>query len=111
VKLQFTDRRVEIDGGHLDLPLPVKEAVRIGDRIFVIHDYMAYPLRQPAPNLVAYSTAGEHIWSAPTLTQTSATDAYTNFISEDPLWVGNFMGFNCRIDPQTGALLERVFTK
>jgi hypothetical protein len=111
VKLQFTDKRVEFEGGHLDLPLPIKDAVRIADRILVIHDYMAYPLQQPAPNLVAYSTSGEHIWTAPNLTRSSPTDAFTNFISEDPLWVGNFEGFNCKIDPQTGALLESVFTK
>ena len=111
MKLRFTDKGVELDDGHVDLPVTVKEAVRVGDRVLVIHDYMAYPLQQPAPNLVAYTTGGERIWTAQNLTQSSPTDAYTNFISEDPLWVGNFEGFNCRIDPQTGRLLESVFTK
>jgi hypothetical protein len=32
-------------------------------------------------------------------------------MSEVPLWVGNFEGFNCRIDPETGKILETVFTK
>jgi hypothetical protein len=111
VKLRFTDKRVEWDGGHLDLPIRIMDAVRLGDSILVIHDYMAYPLQKPAPNLVAYSTSGERLWTAENLTQDSATDAYVNFCSEAPLWVGNFMSFNCRIDPQTGRLLERVFTK
>ena len=87
------------------------DAVRIGEHILVIHDYMAYPLEQPAPNLVAYTTNGKRLWTAENLTRDSATDAYTNISSEDPLWVGNFMGYSCKIDPQTGKLLERVFTK
>jgi hypothetical protein len=111
VKLRFTDKRVEFDGGHLDLPRPVMDAVLLGDRVLVVHDYMAYPSQQPTPNLVAYSTTGEHIWTAQNMTRSSPTDAYTGFLSEDPLWVGNFDGFRCRIDPQTGVLLESVFTK
>ena len=111
MKLRFVDTRVEWDGGHLDLPTPIKEAIRIGKHILVIHDPTAYPSQQPTPNLVAYTTNGERLWTAENLTQNSATDAYVNFCSEDPLWVGNFMGFNCKIDPQTGKLIEKVFTK
>jgi hypothetical protein len=95
----------------LDLSLRVLDAIRLGDRILVVHDYMAYPPQKPAPNLVAYSPRGEQLWTAENLTDSSATDAYVGFLSEDPLWVGNFDGFRCKIDPQTGRLLEREFTK
>jgi hypothetical protein len=91
--------------------MPIKEAVRVGDRVLLIHDYMAYPSKQPDRNLVTYTITGERIWTAQNLTQSGPTDAYTNFLSEDPLWVGNFMGFNCRIDLETGRLLKSVFTK
>ena len=111
MKLWTKAQRVEWEDGHLDLPVPVMQAIRLGDRILVIHDYMAYPKNKPAPNLVAYSKAGERLWVAENLTASSPTDAYTGFVSEEPLWVYNFDSFRCRIDPQTGKLLEREFTK
>lgn len=111
MKLRVTGKRVEWEGACLDLRLGVLDAIRLGDRILVVHDYMAYPRHRPAPNLVAYTTSGELLWTAESLTESSATDAYVGFLSEDPLWVGNFDGFRCRIDPQTGRLLESEFTK
>jgi hypothetical protein len=83
----------------------------LGQHVLVIHDYVAYERAKPAPNLVAYSPSGEHVWTAQNLTPSSPTDAYVNFISEEPLWVGNFAGCDCKIDPQTGKLLESIFTK
>jgi hypothetical protein len=111
MKLQFSGSTVECDGGQLDLSIAIKEAIQIGERVLVIHDYMAFPENQPAPNLVAYNTSGERLWTAQNLTTGSATDAYTEFMSEYPLWVGNFEGFNCRIDLETGKLLKSIFTK
>lgn len=111
MKLLAKDKRVEWEGGHLDFPLRVLDAIRLDDRILVIHDYMAYPKEKPAPNLVAYTMTGERLWTAENLTASSATDAYTAFISESPLWVWNFECFRCKIDPNTGKLLESVFTK
>src|SRR5437016_5002668 len=105
MKLRAKGNRVEWEGGHLDLQVSVLDAVRLADRILVIHDYMAYPQQGPAPNLVAYNQRGERLWVAENLTRASATDAYVGFLSEDPLWVGNFEGFRCRIDPETGKLL------
>ena len=111
MKLRVTDKGVEWEGGHLDLSIRTMEAVRVGDCILVIHDYMAYPPHEPAPNLVAYTTTGQLLWTAENLTTSSHTDAYVGFLSEDPLWVGNFDGFRCRIDLQTGKVREREFTK
>src|SRR5436305_1613888 len=111
MKLRATDKRVQWDGGHLDLSLRVLDAIRLGDRILVIHDYMAYPHGKPAPNLVAYSPSGERLWTADNLGGSGETDCYVSFMSEEPLVVWNFACFRCRIDPQTGKLLESEFTK
>ncbi len=111
MRLRVQGKRVEWDSGQLELPLAVKEAIRLGDRILVIHDYMVYDKARPAPNLVAYDLHGARLWTTPTLTQASPTDAYVEFMSEEPLWVANFEGFNCRIDAETGKILETVFTK
>lgn len=111
VKLRVANNRVEWDGSHLNFDVPVLEAIRLEDRIVVIHDYMAYPLGLPAPNLVAYSLNGERLWTADNLGGTSPTDAYVGFMEEEPLIVWNYDCFRCTIDPQTGKLLNSEFTK
>lgn len=40
-----------------------------------------------------------------------ATDAFTNIISELPLQVGNFAGFEVSIDLNTGKVTNTKFTK
>ena len=113
MKLRIHNNRVEWDGGGLDLPIRALDAVRLGERVLVIHDYMAYPRGKPAPNLVAYSPSGDRLWTAENLGASGLgeTDAYVSFLSEEPLWVYNFAGYRCRIDPQTGKLIESQFTK
>ena len=89
------------------------EAVRLGERVLVVHDYEAYPRSKPVPNLVAYSLSGERLWTAENLAYAGLgnTDAYVGFLSEEPLWVYNSAGYRCRIDPETGKLLVSEFTK
>jgi predicted small integral membrane protein len=110
VKLRLAQNRVEWDGGHLDLNADALEAIRVDDRILVVHDYMAFP-SGPSRNLAPYSTRGDQLWIAENPTTADATDAYVGFVSEDPLWVGNFNGFVCKIDPRNGKILEKKFTK
>lgn len=111
MKLRINNQRVEWDGGGLDLSIRALDAIRLGERVLVIHDYMAYPRGKPSPNLVAYSLTGERLWTAENLGGLDESDAYVNFVSEEPLWVWNFACYRCRIDPGTGKLLERKFTK
>jgi hypothetical protein len=111
MKLRCAGKRVELEEGHLDLDLPVLDAIFVGDRVLVVHDYMVYPRRAPAPNLVAYSRTGQRIWTAENIGGFGEVDAYTNFISESPLTAHNFAGFRCLLDPETGKLLEKHFTK
>ena len=111
MKLQAHEKKVEIHGEQLEFPIRILEAIQLDDNVIVIHDYMAYERGKPAPNLVAYSLRGERVWTGQNMTESSPTDAYVGFLSEEPLWVGNFDGFKCKIDPKTGRLLESVFTK
>jgi hypothetical protein len=89
---------------------PVVAACLVGERVVVVYDYMAFPKGAPARNLFCYDFAGNQVWRASDIGM-GATDGYTDITSEAPLWVGNFAGFNCRIDEQTGKVLERSFTK
>lgn len=71
---------------------------------------MAFPRDKPARNLFCYDKSGSLLWRAPDI-GLGAVDAYTNVISEDPLWVGNFASVKCRIKESSGEVLEQVFTK
>ncbi len=92
------------------MPHPILESRKIGDRILIIYDYMDYPRYKQAQNLMAYDLDGNVLWTAEHPTNTTA-DCYVNFISEDPLWVWNFACYECRIDINSGKLIDKVFTK
>ena len=79
--------------------------------LLVIYDYMSFPRLEPARNLFAYSARTEvELWRAQDI-GFGQLDAYTNIISEAPLVVGNFAGYNCEIDAATGQVIDTAFTK
>lgn len=110
MKLEAKDRIVVLPEGKLEFELPVLEAFLVENQVLVIHDYMAYSQGKPAPNFVSYSRTGQRQWVAENPTSLS-TDAYTNVISEQPLRVGNFAGYECVISLSTGKLEANAFTK
>ena len=110
--MQLTLRDNWIEGNAISFKgsYPVLEAVLVLDRVLVTYDWMAFENDKPARNLFCYDRAGNLLWRADTIAQ-GAADAYTGVISDSPLWVGNFAGFNCRIDLSSGKVLETVLTK
>ena len=97
--------------GSIRAEYPVLEIREIGELVVVVYDYMAFPRGQPARNLFAYSTtSGQLAWRADDIGM-GATDAYTNILSEQPLVVGNFAGYNCTIDLRSGRVVTKAFTK
>jgi hypothetical protein len=110
MKLEINDRIVVLPEGRLEFELPVLEAILVENQLLVIHDYMASPQDKPARNLVSYSMSGQRLWVADN-PSTSTSDAYTNFLSEQPLRVGNFAGYECVISLSTGRLESSAFIK
>ena len=102
--------RILVNGEYWDLSRPILDACQIGNRVFVIFDYMSCPRRTQAKNMVAFDLQRNELWTAEHPTD-QATDTYVNFISEEPLRACNFAGFDCKIDPATGRLLHAEFTK
>ena len=97
--------------GSIPAPHPVLEAREIGDMVLVVYDYTSFPRLGPARNLFAYSAkTGTELWQAQDI-GFGQSDAYTNIISEAPLVVGNFAGYNCEIDAATGQITGKAFTK
>lgn len=88
----------------------VLQAKKIGSRVLVIFDYMAYQNGRPAANLVAFDEHQKKVWEAQNPSD-RPTDAFVNFLSESPFTVWNFAGYSCEIDLTTGRLLKSEFSK
>ena len=110
MRLRIDDNWVKGAGVLFEGSYPVLEASLIGNRVLVIYDWMAFDRNGPAKNLFCYDRSGQLLWRAEDIGH-GATDAYTGIIAEEPLSVGNFAGFACRIDEQTGKVLGTCFTK
>jgi hypothetical protein len=111
VKLPVASNVITHSRGIISGAYPVIEAREISGVVVVVFDYMAFPRDAPAKNLFGYSvTTGEQLWRTGGIS-TGATDAYTSVISEEPLVVGNFAGFDCQVDIITGNVVGKAFRK
>ena len=102
--------QVLVAGEYWDLERPILDAHRIGDKIVVVFDYMSFPRDKQARNLMAFDLQKNHLWTAEHPTNGTG-DTYIQILSEEPLRVSNFASFDCRIDLETGKLLDAEFTK
>ena len=104
--------RVDVGGNAWKAPVQVLDAALVGGLVVLVLDWtpLSEGRKGPVQNLRAYYPDGREVWRAANPTRAS-NDCYTNISERDPLWVGNFAGYRCRIDPVTGSLLESVFTK
>jgi hypothetical protein len=98
------------DGIKFEVEYPALEAVLLNGRVFVTFDWMAFERNAPVQNLFFYDLLGNLLWRAPGIGM-GAVDAYTGVTNEEPLWVGNFSGCNCRIVETSDQVLETCFTK
>jgi hypothetical protein len=110
LRLRINDNWIEGDGVLFRGSYPVLEASLIGDRVVVVYDWMAFDRAGPARNLFCYDRSGRMLWRAADIGQ-GRVDAYTRVITEEPLSVGNFVGASCRINEQTGQVVDTCFTK
>jgi len=111
LQIQYSERELTIDGVRHILDHRIISAGTDGQRVFVVFDYMAYPRNSAALNLVAIDRDGHIVWTISANPVDSPNAAYTNISSVDPLTVGNFAGFSCVVDAETGTLLDSTFTK
>lgn len=97
--------------GSIQALHPVLESREVGDVVIVIYDYMCFRQGEPARNLYAYSTqTGEELWCAEDVSG-GANDPYVNLISESPLVVGSFAGFDCQLDIKTGKVVGKMLSR
>ncbi|WEN15457.1 hypothetical protein PY254_01915 [Rhodanobacter sp. AS-Z3] len=110
MKLTVEDGYIVADGGHIWAGHAVLEAIQVGVRVYVIYDYMDFPRQHPARNFFAHDLAGNTLWRVADIGG-GAVDAYTHFISAQPLTVFNLAGCECIIDEANGQVLSTRFTR
>jgi hypothetical protein len=109
-KISFEGRTVRIADQEWDADYPIHDCVLVEDKIVLIYDYTSKPGLGVFRNLEAFDFRGHKLWTAENPTSMSC-DAYVRFEKESPITAWNFACFFCTIDPGTGKLLEKRFTK
>ena len=79
--------------------------------VIVLFDYMDFPKTEQAKNLRCYNKNMELKWIAEHPTN-AINDCYTQIrINKNSLEANNFAGYFCKIDLETGMLMNSEFTK
>jgi len=112
-------RRVQVGGTAFSTDYSVRDAFALDERVIVLldpDDYLTDP-RYPKErrrgqdalrNLRAYSMSGALLWEAEF---PEPADYYYKIVSRSPLIALSFSSYRCRIDPETGRILEAQFLK
>jgi hypothetical protein len=102
---------LRVDGVAVPTRYPVADACLSGGNVIVIYAPEANPRSWGTfRNLASVSADGSELWLADT-SETTTGDHFYRIAQAEPLWVYAFRGYDCRIDPETGRILEKVFTK
>jgi hypothetical protein len=113
------DSKVQAGRALFSTDYSAREVFELDDRIIVLldpDDYLtdpSYPRERrrgqdALRNLRAYSMSGKLLWEAEF---PEPADYYYKIVSRSPLVVLSFSSYRCRIDPETGRILEAQFFK
>jgi len=104
----FEDRVLRMGATTVELEHPIADAFACGELILVLFRYDA-GWRQFS-NLQAIASQGTRAWVAE-LPTSSSGDAYVGISSRDPLVAASWSGFQCTLDPHSGRITGKAFTK
>jgi len=100
-----------VRGREIPLEHPVDYSFKWRDKIILMYDPDAIVEKfGQFQNLIAIDSNGEMHWTAE-LPTTKTGDRYTEISSENPLIVNSFHSYVCEIDPETGKIVTKIFTK
>jgi hypothetical protein len=107
--VEFENRTLRIGSIIVELEHPIVEAFLAGDLVVVLFRYDSDP-RMRFENLRAFTRQGALAWVAE-LPTSSGLDAYVEVASRDPLVVASWSCHRCTLDPRTGRVTGKTFTK
>ncbi|QKG57233.1 hypothetical protein GKZ68_11760 [Hymenobacter sp. BRD128] len=87
----------------------VLETLQFEDKLLVIYDWIRLSFAGPIRNLYAYDAEGGRVWIAESR---RLGDFYTGFVGDGRLLKATTWDcFCCTLDPETGKIVESIFTK
>jgi|HubBroStandDraft_1064217.scaffolds.fasta_scaffold04103_8 hypothetical protein len=109
--INFVERQLSIEGVQHQLTFPIDDAFEYNGMVIVLFDpdSPAEDFR-PFHNLIAVDPSGQQKWEAE-LPTSSPGDRYYRISSKNPLTVYSAQSYDCVIDPSTGRIVTKTFTK
>jgi hypothetical protein len=114
MNIEIVNKRLLIDGKETGLKSQIYQHLVIGDLVVVVVGYLDGEKHTPFANVVLLNSAGRILWQIEEFKGvTDRSGYYTNVWLDDNgrLMAGNFLGFDCVIDIETGKILESKFTR
>lgn len=117
--IECFDGKLKVDGVVWKLDYSVQEAFEKDSNIIVLFDSdegLKIPIFN---NLVCFKKNGEQLWVAELPIDTprdkyfghASSDTYHSIKSQRPLVAYSFSSYYAEIDPSTGKIIKKVFTK
>jgi len=96
---------------EVELRNPVDDTTRMDGVVVVLLDVPTDEVDNR--NVLGFSTDGERLWEIEPIDSGPSDDApYNNLTVRDgSVWVFNWAGYECRVDLETGELLEKNCTR
>ena len=111
MNLPVFDNQIQFSDRTITLPHTVKKAFLLKGKIVVLFDPDAnLGKTEQFRNLVAISTVGVRLWEAELPTNMSS-DVYYDVTPASPIIAYSFRSYTCTIDPDTGLIISKEFTK
>lgn len=109
--IETAGETLDIDGTRVRFRHPIKDVVHAEGVIVVLLDVP--PGSIDNRNVIGVSEDGERLWEIdPISDDPTADQAYVNLYEKGGgVWVGNPIGAECRLDPATGNLTEKLQKK
>jgi hypothetical protein len=109
--VSFFKEQLTVDGVSWHLEHPILDAFALGQKIIVLYDP---DIRREKfgqfPNLEAFSSDGQKLWTAELPTNESG-DSYYRVCFRDGLIADSWKSFACRLDEATGKIQSKTFYK
>lgn len=111
MRVTFLERELFIEGIRYEMQFPIDDAFEQGGSVVVLFDPDS-PVEsyRPFHNLVSVDSEGRVRWEAE-LPTSNPGDRYYKISSREPLIAYSTQSYDCVIDPSTGRILSKEFTK
>lgn len=112
MSFRIDNKNLEIYGNKVGFEYPIEEVILFHDRYLVLLDPDAFTRKWGQfQNLICINPKGDKIWIAELPTSTTGDCYHTLEIIDDRINAYSWCSYKCFINPETGKIIEKNFTK